>query len=132
MKIHKITLKNIEKIGQEIRKQLQPNTILSITGELGAGKTTLIKHLVPEQKVSSPSFLHALLYGDNFAHIDAYTFKSKEAFFALGIEEMLETRCVIIEWGDLTEDLFNFFECKIIKINLKKINENEREISIEE
>ena len=113
--------------GREIRKKLNNGIIVSISGPLGVGKTTLIKHILPEYSVTSPSFLHMLLYGNDFAHIDAYTFKSKEQFLALCIEELLLTRCVIIEWGELLDDVLINFDAKIIKINLD-YGENETRI----
>ena len=187
-----ITLENIAQIGKKIREKLIPGVVLSISGPLGAGKTTLIKHILPECNVASPSFLHMLTYvvSDNlqkfdansdlenvslenvsgpnnkleltsmmiddatkselasmrldpktklelacgsmrldpktkpelacgsFAHIDAYTFKSREAFLALGVEELLETHCVIIEWGQLVEDIIDMLDCTVMKIEI--------------
>jgi len=106
--------------------RLQP-TIVLISGPLGVGKTTLIKHILPEFQVASPSFLHMLIYGKDdgpkFAHIDAYTLKSKEAFLALGIEELLQTHCIIIEWGELVEEIVQMFDAKVIKIEMRYENE---------
>lgn len=128
--MHKqLDFKNLAIYSQEIRKQLTTGLILSISGPLGVGKTTLIKNILPEHKVTSPSFLHMLLYGEDFAHIDAYTFKSKEAFIALSVEELLITRCIIIEWGELVEDILNNFDAEILKIKLHYGEEKKRFLS---
>ena len=120
---------NIAHVAKKIRAMLTRGVILSISGPLGVGKTTLIRHILPEFEVASPSFLHMLVYGkeDNleenfennlFAHIDAYTFKSRESFLALSIEELLETHCIIIEWGELVADIVNILDAKVIKIEI--------------
>lgn len=133
---------NIAEIGQKIRKMLFDENaslnaahmkcgvngiIMLISGPLGVGKTTLIKHVLPEFQVASPSFLHMLIYGENgeqkFAHIDAYTLKSKEAFLALGIEELLHTHCIIIEWGQLVEEIVEIFDARVIKIEMRYEND---------
>ena len=111
-----VSLGNIKEVSQEIRKKLSVGKILSISGPLGIGKTTFIKEMLFEHKVQSPSFLHALFYGSDFAHIDAYTFKSKESLFAMGIEEILEERVLIVEWGNLYEKELEIFDAEIIKL----------------
>jgi tRNA threonylcarbamoyl adenosine modification protein YjeE len=111
-----VSLGNIKEIAKKIREKVSPGKILSISGPLGIGKTTFIKEMLFEYKVQSPSFLHALFYGNDFAHIDAYTFKSKEALFSMGIEEILEERALIIEWGNLYEKELEVFDAEIIKL----------------
>jgi tRNA threonylcarbamoyl adenosine modification protein YjeE len=130
--VHKqLDLANLSFEANEIRKKLKPGIILSISGPMGVGKTTLIKHVLYEYKVNSPSFLHMLLYGEHFAHIDAYTFKSKEAFIALSIEELLLNRCIIIEWGELIEDVLNNLDAQIIKLRLNYGENNQRFLTYE-
>ena len=121
-----VNLSDVEKIAKTIRMKLKKNLILSISGPLGVGKTTLIKQILPEFDVKSPSFLHALYYGSDFAHLDAYTFASQEAFLSLDIPEILYDRCLIIEWGELVN--FDIFDVEIIKVHMK-INNNKRFIN---
>jgi tRNA threonylcarbamoyladenosine biosynthesis protein TsaE len=130
--VQELTLENLPQIGQQIRGRLQKGDIVILSGKLGAGKTTLIKHILPEYEINSPSFLHALFYGDDFAHIDAYTFKSREAFLNLDLPDILSSRCVIIEWGDLFKDILEQFDARIIKIAIEHSFEaNLRTITIE-
>ena len=67
--------------------------------------------------------MHTIFYGQDFAHIDAYTFKSLEHFISMEINELLENRCVIIEWGELFEDVLNNFDAKFVKIKITKEND---------
>ena len=128
-----VHLENINEIAKEIRSKLNKNTILIIEGELGAGKTTLIKHIVGQDghQAVSPSFLHLLLYGNNFAHIDAYTLQSKEALFSLSIEEILEERCLIVEWGELFLNELRIFDAKILHLIIS-IKDDNRFIELKE
>jgi len=119
--VQKLTLKNISSIGLNIRKIAKPGVVILITGNLGSGKTTLIKNILSEHSVQSPSFLHALEYGEDFLHIDAYTFDNPKKIYELNLEEYLKTRCIIIEWGNLIKDLVNIFEAKIYEIEIKEI-----------
>ena len=82
--------------------RLDPKTKL----ELACGSMRLDPKTKPELACGS------------FAHIDAYTFKSREAFLALGVEELLETHCVIIEWGQLVEDIIDMLDCTVMKIEI--------------
>lgn len=115
-----LDFENINHIADKLYELAKPGSIISINGPLGAGKTTLIKKIVEKDSLSaqSPSFLHTLLYGEKFAHIDAYTLRGREELFAQGIEELLETRCVFIEWGNLFENEILLFEAKVIKVEI--------------
>jgi tRNA threonylcarbamoyl adenosine modification protein YjeE len=118
-----VNLENIDRIGDQIRKKLTKGMILSINGPLGVGKTTLIKSILKEYQVSSPSFLHMLFYGEDFAHIDAYMIKSQESFLTLDLNDILEQRCLIVEWGDLVKDAIQLFERQVLELELSMHNE---------
>ncbi|WP_342261966.1 tRNA (adenosine(37)-N6)-threonylcarbamoyltransferase complex ATPase subunit type 1 TsaE [Alphaproteobacteria bacterium endosymbiont of Tiliacea citrago] len=120
-----LTLQNISNLAKEIRVFFKIGSIILINGPMGVGKTTLLREVLKEYKVSSPSFLHALTYGE-FLHIDAYTL-TKEQFLLLNIEEELESKCIIIEWGNLVENIVKNFLATKIKLNIDYHNEK-REI----
>ncbi len=92
----------------ELRAELK-HPILLFIGELGAGKTTLIKELVHQlgsiDKGSSPSYSlineYALPDGQLF-HLDLYRLNSAQEAFALGLEETLYSGAYcLIEWPQL-------------------------------
>ncbi|WP_301008669.1 tRNA (adenosine(37)-N6)-threonylcarbamoyltransferase complex ATPase subunit type 1 TsaE [Helicobacter sp. UBA3407] len=78
--------------------------IYLFSGDLASGKTTLIQAMVAslgsKAKVTSPTFLTALEYGNQIYHYDIYN-KDLEKLFALGfLEEIEKEGWYFIEWGD--------------------------------
>jgi tRNA threonylcarbamoyladenosine biosynthesis protein TsaE len=80
-----------------------------LTGDLGAGKTTLTKGIVEgrgaanAEEVSSPTFALIHEYGDPVSvyHIDLYRLDTEEEASRLGLEELFDKPALIlIEWGD--------------------------------
>lgn len=112
-----VTLENIKDISLKLRVFFQIGNIILLNGPMGAGKTTLLKEILHEYPVGSPSFLHALTYGNSFIHIDAYTL-SKENFINLDLENSLIDKCVIIEWGNLVADVVSNFLNPVIIIDI--------------
>lgn len=122
-----VILTNIQKIAQELRPFFTIGTVILLNGPMGIGKTTLLKEILSEYPVHSPSFLHSLEYGD-FLHIDAYTL-SKERFIELDLVEALSHQCVIVEWGELVIDIINNLECPKITLTIS-YKDNDRFLSI--
>ena len=79
-----------------------------LTGELGAGKTTLVQGLVQGwgslDKVSSPTFVLNNVYrrpdGQILNHLDAYRIESAYEAEELDIDLMLDKGALVIEWGE--------------------------------
>ena len=80
-----------------------------LTGDLGAGKTTLTKGIVEgrntasAEEVSSPTFALIHEYGDpvSIYHIDLYRLDTEDEANRLGLEELFDKPAlVLIEWGD--------------------------------
>jgi tRNA threonylcarbamoyladenosine biosynthesis protein TsaE len=95
--------------GQTIGKSVQPGTILSLFGDLGAGKTTLIKGIVSAltgiepAEVCSPTFVYLNIYEGNCPvyHFDLYRLNDVESFLSLGFEEYLFSQGVCcLEWSE--------------------------------
>jgi len=108
-------LEEVDQIAERLLKAATPEqTIWTFTGEIGAGKTTLIKAICrtlgPEANVSSPTFSLVNEYedrkGETFYHIDLYRLRDTEEALDIGIEEYLYSgrRC-LIEWPGLIEHL---------------------------
>lgn len=101
-------------LGQRIGKHLPLGSVVALYGDLGAGKTSLIKGIVSTtvgldpDKVSSPTFVHLHLYPTNplFAHFDLYRLQNESAFLNMGFDEYLFTEgFCCIEWPVCIEHL---------------------------
>ena len=95
-------------LGRRIAAQLPRRAVVLLTGELGAGKTTLAKGIVsglgaarPED-VTSPTF--TLIHehgGGRVYHVDLYRLERAEEAARLGLEELFDRDAVVlIEWGE--------------------------------
>lgn len=125
MKTEKITysLSDIPRVAQRLNELLQECHIMTFTGPLGAGKTTLIKELLRQAGVkdliTSPTFAYVNEYqneaGVNFFHFDLYRINSLEEFTGAGFHEYLyapQSRC-LIEWPAPIIPLLNQKVCHI-------------------
>lgn len=109
-------------IGRSLAKTLLPGAIVCFFGDLGAGKTTLIKGIVSElaqiapEEITSPTFSYLQLYegiGPVY-HFDLYRLCSVEEFLGLGFEEQLfSTGIVLIEWSERIESLVPDYALRI-------------------
>lgn len=106
-------LKDIEKVAQEIINS-NPEKVILFNGEMGAGKTTLIKTLCKTLGVhdatSSPTFSLVNEYetDDNqlVYHFDVYRLKSQTEALDMGIDEYLYSgNWCFIEWAEKIPDL---------------------------
>ncbi len=94
--------------GRQIAATLRKGDVLAITGDLGAGKTQLVKGLASglgiAQEVTSPTFTLIHEYpGGKFPlyHIDLYRLDSPEEALKIGLDEYLGGGGVtVIEWAD--------------------------------
>jgi tRNA threonylcarbamoyladenosine biosynthesis protein TsaE len=103
--------------------------IIILSGNLGSGKTTLVKEFVKSlginEEATSPTFAIQNIYDDKVFHYDLYN-KGINEFLSLGLLEELEKKGFhFIEWGEeLALVLENYgFEYLLIKI---KIDEEKR------
>ena|ERR1019366_3548283 len=94
-------------LGHRLAAELQG--VVLLIGNLGAGKTTLVKGIAEglaaagEDDVSSPTFTLIHEYGDPplVYHIDLYRLDTEREVESLGLEDLFATgRLVLIEWGE--------------------------------
>tara|TARA_Y100000385_G_scaffold103009_1_gene106506 strand:+ start:298 stop:705 length:408 start_codon:yes stop_codon:yes gene_type:complete len=132
MKI-KFQLNQLSKVSDNVKNNIDKNIIL-ISGEMGTGKTTLIKEILRSMDVidniSSPTFSIINEYktkiGGLIYHVDLYRIKSIEEIEGIGLFEYLESgNLCFIEWGDQIEKIIdtNFNKFIISKENDSRIIE---------
>lgn len=127
-------INDTEKLAKLLAGIENKKMILTLNGNLAAGKTTLTKflakHLGVKDNVNSPTFnilkeyetINGYLY-----HIDAYRLENSEE--DLGFEEIFyEDNICVIEWAEFIDE---FLPRERLIISLENINENERKVVIE-
>lgn len=118
-------------LGRRLSRELPPGVIL-LTGNLGAGKTTLAKGIVSgagaaqPDDVASPTFTLIHDYGE-VVHIDLYRLENEREVEGLGLDEIIDrAKFTLIEWGERFPHLFP----GAAMIQLRAISESEREIEL--
>jgi tRNA threonylcarbamoyladenosine biosynthesis protein TsaE len=136
MEYHTKSSQETIELGKKIGAVLKPGDILAFYGELGSGKTTMIKGIalglgVKEQDiVKSPSFIMVNEYNGRWPiyHIDLYRVKNDEEILSIGFDDYLYDNGVcLIEWAEKAE---KELPKNIIKVELAPINLQERNITI--
>ena len=132
-----ITSSEIEtkEVGHKLAALLPNGSIVLLKGDLGAGKTTLVRGVCEAlgitEKVTSPTFNIMKLYlkgSKPLVHIDAY--RLEEHNVDIGLDEFIgiDRGLTFIEWPDY---IANMIPSNRITINIKNIGEDKRELSIE-
>lgn len=127
---------NIPAVSTQIIELAKDFKIWTFDGEMGAGKTTLIKSICKNlgviDEVSSPTFSLVNEYktqkGQTIYHFDFYRIKSINEAYDMGIEEYFDSGNIcLIEWPNLIEDILVQEQTFNIFISLYS---NERSIEI--
>jgi tRNA threonylcarbamoyladenosine biosynthesis protein TsaE len=122
--------------GREIGARLKPRVLVLLSGELGAGKTTLTKGIVSgigaaaEDEVTSPTFtlVHRYEKRARVYHVDLYRISGLHDLETLGLEDVFsEDAVVIVEWPD---KLTLRVDWPVVRIQLEHVAEDTRRISI--
>jgi tRNA threonylcarbamoyladenosine biosynthesis protein TsaE len=124
-------------LGRELASLLLPPKIVVLRGDLGAGKTTLVKgiaegfHAASHDDVTSPTFTLIHEYRDPAAtlyHIDLYRIDTQRELETLGLDDLMTDNSVLlIEWG---EKFPRFQRERDVEIAIERISENERKIKV--
>lgn len=124
--------------GREIGAGLKAPALILLSGDLGAGKTTLTKGIVGglgaarEEDVTSPTFtlVHKYENGTRVYHVDLYRVVSFADFETLGLEDVFsEQAIVIVEWS---EKFALRTDWPVVRIHLEHVAEETRRIWIED
>lgn len=128
MELRSKQLEDLPEVAQEIVGLTKSNKILTFSGQMGAGKTTLItaicKALGVQDAISSPTYSLVNEYldadGQSIYHFDFYRIEDEEEALDMGVEEYFYSgNLCLIEWPEKIEGLLPE-NCLQIKINLEK------------
>ena len=123
--------------GRTLAELLSPPKIVLLRGDLGAGKTTLVKGIAEgfqaasEEDVTSPTFTLVHEYRGpraNLYHIDLYRIDTPRQLETLGLDDLVAPNSILlIEWGEKFPRFVH--ECDV-EIALERAGENTRQIRI--
>lgn len=124
--------------GRAIGARLKPPVLILLSGDLGAGKTTLTKGIAAglgaarEDDVTSPTFtlVHKYEGSTRVYHVDLYRIEDLHDLETLGLEDMFcEQAVIIVEWPNRLKLRTDW---PIVRIQLEHVAEDVRRISITE
>ncbi len=124
-------------LGRTLAEMLSPPKLVLLRGDLGAGKTTLVKGIAAafeaaaEENVTSPTFTLVHEYRGpraNLYHIDLYRVDTLRELETLGLDDFrTDDSILLIEWGEKFPRLLRERD---VEISLERASENGRKIRI--
>ena len=125
------------KLGYRLAGELGPPKLVVLTGNLGTGKTTLIKGIAEgfraasKESVTSPTFtlIHEYRGPDVIVyHIDLYRIDTQRELDTLAVDDLFDQNSVLlIEWGEK----FERFQRELdVEITIERLGENDRKVLI--
>ena len=124
-------------LGRRLAAELEAPALVLLYGELGTGKTTLVKGIVSglgvanEQEVTSPSFVFVHAYHNHrrVYHVDLYRIEQATELESLGLDDLLaEQAVVLVEWA---ERLRLPALQPALRVHLRALGEEQRCIRVE-
>ena len=103
------SVEQTERAGEALARVLEVGDVIALSGELGAGKTTLARGLAHglgfTGEVSSPTFPIIQVYDEPemrlpLWHVDLYRIEDRAALAELGLDEAREHAALVIEWPE--------------------------------
>jgi tRNA threonylcarbamoyladenosine biosynthesis protein TsaE len=124
-------------LGRTLAEMLAPPKLVLLRGDLGAGKTTLVKGIAAafeaaaEEDVTSPTFTLVHEYRGpraNLYHIDLYRVDTQRELETLALDDLrTDDSVLLIEWGEKFPRLRRERD---VEISLERVSENGRKIKI--
>ena len=129
-------------LAKQFAETIEPGTVIQLSGDLGAGKTTFTKGFARglgiTADITSPTFTLMNLYAvpgaprgiTEFVHMDAYRLENNEEYIALGAEDYIGAphTVSIVEWAEKIPLIASL--TKSIQITITALPSNERQIAV--
>jgi|ERR1041385_436806 tRNA threonylcarbamoyladenosine biosynthesis protein TsaE len=134
-------------LGESWGRAARPGWVIGLSGDLGAGKTQLVKGLARglglTARVHSPTFALVNEYAGGrlpLSHLDFYRLDTKEQILSAGLEEYLQPKGVtVIEWVERWFNPASSVECRVSsfaagfrQVWIEMLSESERRIAYED
>ncbi len=136
MELHTESLKASARLGKQLGSLCEPGDVICLSGDLGAGKTTLAQAIAagigvgPQSYVSSPTFaiMHEYPGKTTIYHMDFYRLGSSDDVLALGLDEYFYAEgVVLIEWCERAEDIIPE---SALNVTLTVVGEQSRNVAL--
>lgn len=136
-KIHINSEEQLTEVAEALLDALDGRTVVALRGEMGAGKTTLVRalaeHLGVEDQVTSPTFALVNQYeganGERLFHFDFYRIDDEREAFDLGYEEYFYSGDLcLVEWPEKIERLM---PDEVVEVRITVESPTERTFEIE-
>lgn len=125
------------KLGRKLAAEIRPGSVVVLRGDLGAGKTTLVKgiaegfHAAQAEDVTSPTFtlIHEYRAAElSLFHIDLYRIDTQRELDTLALDDLMDPKSILlIEWGEKFE---RFRKERDLEIAIEHLGEDQRKISL--
>lgn len=140
MEYKSLSSNQTEQIAFDMAAKLCGGEIITLDGDLGAGKTAFVRGLARglgiDDRVVSPTFTIVNEYTHGripLFHFDVYRLGSADELYDIGWEDYLSRGgIIVVEWADIVSEIFSGEEC--IRVRISKdmsISEDYRTISVE-
>jgi tRNA threonylcarbamoyladenosine biosynthesis protein TsaE len=133
-----VGLADLPVVASAIINLTESHKLVAFYGQMGAGKTTLIKQICSQlgviQEVSSPTFALVNDYETSTQqivyHFDFYRIKNLEEVYDIGYEDYFySNNLCLMEWPENIEPLLQNEE--VLKVHMKPLGEGSREVVLE-
>ncbi len=125
----KIFLKDLEYVVSELKEVVKKPACIVLSGEVGSGKTTFVKHFLPSLKITSPTYSLLNEVG-TIAHADFYRLEDSSEIMELELNLYLENKdFFLVEWGEKylkmlkkeVENDFTFYQLNFLVNQTKEL-----------
>ena len=131
------SLNKIDEISQLVIDKIKTIKVILLRGELGSGKTTLVKSVLKKMGindcVTSPTFsiVNEYDFSENIIyHFDLYRIEKIEELDIIGFEDYIYSQNIcFIEWPEI---VLNNIDLQYLDIEIRNLGEDKREIIINE
>jgi tRNA threonylcarbamoyladenosine biosynthesis protein TsaE len=135
----KILIQNQQEMADfaiKMAKSIKNNQIITLEGNLGAGKTFFAKNFISfltdikQSEITSPTFNiynHYQINKQNIYHFDLYRINDEEELDNIGFYDLLKDGICLIEWPEIAK---KYLPSLFTRIDFNIISEFQREISL--